>query len=191
MHLALNTPEIIGIAAVIIIVIAVIAFIAFQRKRARTAALRRKFGPEYDWAMKKHGSKGETVLLEREKRGGQISLRDLDPGARARFLEQWKTVQANFVDSPKGALAQAEELVAALLDARGYPKGDFDQRIGDISLTHPGVTENYRVAHACNLRLTKGETVRTEEMRTAMVHYRSLFDELVQAHTGELRQAAE
>jgi hypothetical protein len=191
MHLALNTPEIIGIAAVIIIVIAVIAFIALQRKRTRTAALRRKFGPEYDWALKKHGAKGEAVLLEREQRAGQIRLRDLDPGERARLLEQWKTVQANFVDSPQGALAQAEELIAALLDARGYPKGDFDQRAGDISLTHPRVTENYRVAHACNLRLKKGETVRTEEMRTAMVHYRSLFDELVEAHTGELRHAAE
>jgi hypothetical protein len=191
MHLALNTPEIVGIAAVIIIVIAVIAFIALQRKRTRTAALRRKFGPEYDWAMKKHGTRGEAVLLERQKRADEIKLRDLDPGERTRFLEQWKTVQANFVDSPKGALTQAEELIGGLLDARGYPAGDFDQRTGDISLTHPRVTENYRVAHACNLRLTKGETVRTEDMRTAMVHYRSLFDELVQAHTGELRHAAE
>ena len=69
--------------------------------------------------------------------------------------------------------------------------GDFEQRAGDVSLTHPRVTENYRAAHACDLRLKKGETVRTEELRTAMVHYRSLFDELVQAHTGELRQAAE
>jgi hypothetical protein len=191
MHLALNTPEIIGIAAVIIIVIAVIAFIALQRKRTRTEVLRRKFGPEYDWAMKKHGAKGEAVLLEREKRAEQIKLRDLDPGERGRFLEQWKTVQANFVDSPKGALTQAEDVIGALLDARGYPVGDFEQRTGDVSLTHPRVTENYRVAHACNLRLSKGETVRTEDMRAAMIHYRSLFDELVQAHTGELRHAAE
>src|SRR5947209_8554926 len=99
MHLTLNTPEIIGIAAVIIIGIAAIAFFALQRKRARTAALRRKFGPEYDWAMKKHGASGETVLLERQKRAEQIRLRDLDPGERARFLDQWKTVQASFVDS--------------------------------------------------------------------------------------------
>jgi hypothetical protein len=191
MHLALNTPEIVGIVAVIIIAIAVIAFLALQRKRAKSAALRRKFGPEYDWAMKKHGAKGETALLEREKRAGQIRLRDLDPGERARFLEQWKTVQANFVDSPKGALTQAEDVIGTLLDARGYPAGDFDQRVGDISLTHPRVTENYRVAHAANLRLKKGETVTTDDLRTAMIHYRSLFDELVQAHTGELRQAAE
>jgi hypothetical protein len=191
LHLTLTTPEIVGIAAVIIIAIAVLAFLALQHKRARTASLRRKFGPEYDWAMKKHGARGEAVLAAREKRAEQIRLRDLDPGERARFLERWKTVQAGFVDSPKGALAEAEALIVTLLDARGYPAGDFDQRTGDISLMHPRVTENYRAAHAVGLRLKKDETVRTEELRTAMVHYRSLFDELVEAHAGELRQAAE
>jgi hypothetical protein len=191
LHLTLTTPEIIGIAAVVIIAIAAVAFIALQRKRTRTAALRRKFGPEYDWAMKKHGARGEAVLLAREKRSEKIRLRDLDPGERARFLERWKTVQANFVDSPKGAFAEAENVIVALLDARGYPKGDFEQRTGDISLMHPRVTENYRVAHAMDLRLKKGEAVSTEDLRSAMIHYRSLFDELVEAHAGELRQAAE
>jgi hypothetical protein len=195
LHLNLTTPEIIGIAAVIIIAIAVVTFIALQRKRARSAALRRKFGPEYDRAMKKHGARGEAVLLAREKRAEQIRLRDLDPGERARFLERWKTVQAGFVDSPNGALNEAESLIGSLLDARGYPAGDFEQRTGDISLMHPRVTENYRVAHATELRLKKGEAVNTEDLRAAMVHYRSLFDELVEAHidaqTSELRHAAE
>lgn len=191
LHLAFSTPEIIGIAAAVIIVIAVVTFLAFQRKKARTAALRSKFGPEYDWAMKKHGARGEAVLRAREKRAGEIRLRDLDPGERARFLERWKTVQANFVDSPKVAFAEAESVIGALLDARGYPKGDFDQRTGDISLMHPRVTENYRAAHATDLRLKKGEAVSTEDFRSAMIHYRSLFDELVEAHASELRQAAE
>ena len=195
LHLNLTTPEIVGIAAIIIIAIAVVTFIALQRKKARTDALRRKFGPEYDRAMKKHGAQGEAVLLAREKRAEQIRLRDLDPGERARFLERWKTVQAGFVDSPKGALTEAESLIASLLDARGYPGGDFDQRAGDISLLHPRVTENYRVAHATELRLKKGETVNTEDLRAAMVHYRSLFDELIEAHVDaqkeELRHAAE
>lgn len=195
LQLNLTTPEIIGIAAAIIIVIAAIAFIALQRKRARTAALRRKFGPEYDWAVKKHGADGEAVLLARQKRAEQIRLRNLDPGERTRFLERWKTVQAGFVDSPKGALAEAESLIASLLDARGYPAGDFDQRTGDISLMHPRVTENYRAAHATALRLNKGETVNTDDMRGAMIHYRSLFDELLEGHgeapADELRHAAE
>src|SRR5438105_4424947 len=137
LHLNLTTPEIIGIAAIIIIAIAVVTFVALQRKKARTDALRRKFGPEYDWAMKKHGARGEAMLLAREKRAERIRLRDLDPGERARFLDRWKTVQAGFVDSPKGALTEAESLIASLLDARGYPAGDFDQRTGDISLLHP------------------------------------------------------
>ncbi|HEX3432187.1 MAG TPA: hypothetical protein VHT03_15005 [Rhizomicrobium sp.] len=191
LHLHLTTPEIIGIAAVIIIAIAVVAFLAFQHKRARTAALRRKFGPEYDWAMKKHGARGEAVLLARQKRVEQIRLRDLDPGERARFVERWKTLQAGFVDSPKNALSEAESVVASLLDERGYPSGDFDQRAGDISLMHPRVTDNYRAAHAVYLRLKKGEAVNTEDLRAAMVHYRSLFDELIEAHASELRQAAE
>ena len=140
------------------------------------------------------------MLLAREKRAERIRLRDLDPGERARFLDRWKTVQAGFVDSPKGALTEAESLIASLLDARGYPAGDFDQRTGDISLLHPRVTENYRVAHATELRLKKGETVNTEDLRAAMVHYRSLFDELIEAHVDaahvdahndELRHAAE
>lgn len=191
LHLTLTTPEIIGIIAIIIIAIAVVAFIALQRKKARTAALRRRFGPEYDWAMKKHGTRGEAVLLARQNRAEQIQLRDLDPGERARFLERWKLVQAGFVDSPKGALTEAETLVASLLDARGYPAGDFEQRTGDISLMHPRVTENYRAAHAVDLRLKKGEAVNTEDLRAAMIHYRSLFDELVEAHASELRHAAE
>jgi hypothetical protein len=191
LHLTLTTPEIIGIAAVIIVAIAAVTFFALQRRRARTAALRRKFGPEYDWAMKSHGQRGEAVLAAREKRAEQIRLRDLDSGERARFLERWKIVQANFVDSPKGALGEADSLIASLLEARGYPAGDFDQRVGDISLMHPRVTENYRTAHATELRLKNGEAVRTEAMRTAMIDYRSVFDELVQAHTGELREAAE
>lgn len=198
LHLSLTTPEIIGIAAAIIIIIAVIAFIALQRKKARTAALRRKFGPEYDWALRKHGTRGEAVLLAREKRADQIRLRDLDPGERARFMERWKTVQAGFVDSPKGALTEAESLVGSLLDARGYPAGDFEQRTGDISLMHPRVTQNYRAAHATGLRLRKGEAVNTEDMRAAMIHYRSLFDELMESRSPvevqevrEIRHAAE
>ena len=195
LHLTLTTPEIVGIAAAIIIIIAALAFIALQRKKARTAALRRKFGPEYDRAMKKHGAQGEAVLLARQKRADQIRLRELDPGERVRFLERWKTVQAGFVDSPNGALAEAESLIDSVLDARGYPAGDFDHRAGDISLVHPRVTDNYRAAHATQLRLKKSETVNTEDMRSAMIHYRSLFDELVEAHVDappdELRHAAE
>jgi len=195
LHFTLTTPEIVGIAAAIIIIIAAVAFIAYQHKRARTAELRRKFGPEYDRVINKHGSRGEAVLLARQKRAEQIRLRELDPGERARFLARWKTVQAGFVDSPKGALAEAESLIGSLLDARGYPAGDFDHRAGDISFLHPRVTQNYRAAHATQLRLKNSEAVNTEDMRAAMIHYRSLFDELVEAHAdapaGELRHAAE
>jgi hypothetical protein len=65
------------------------------------------------------------------------------------------------------------------MQTRGYPVADFDQRAADISVGHPRVVENYRSAHAIALRVGKGEDS-TEELRSAMIHYRSLFDELVQ-----------
>jgi len=118
-----------------------------------------------------------------------LKIRDLDVAERERYLAQWKAVQSRFVDYPKGAVTEADELVCSLMQTRGYPVTDFDQRAADISVDHPRVVENYRSAHNIALRLGRGEAS-TEELRTAMIHYRSLFDELVQVQTtGEKRVA--
>jgi len=69
--------------------------------------------------------------------------------------------------------------VSSVMKARGYPVSDFDQRAADISVDHPRVVENYRSAHEIALRVGK-DAATTEDLRTAMIHYRSLFDELVQ-----------
>jgi len=61
---------------------------------------------------------------------------------------------------------------------RGYPMDDFDQRAADVSVDHPQVVENYRAANAISHRHAQGQAS-TEELRRAMVHYRSLFDELL------------
>ena len=177
----LTDPKVIVVVGVVILIVAVLAWLYMRKRRSTTADLRQKFGPEYERAVLKHGSerKAEAKLADREKRVEQLSIRDLDPMEHERFLKRWESVQSRFVDSPKGAVAEADDLVSSLMKTRGYPVSDFDQRAADISVVHPRVVENYRSAHAIALRVGK-DAATTEDLRTAMIHYRSLFEELVQ-----------
>jgi hypothetical protein len=182
MNLHLPYTNLIVLVAVAILVIAVLAWLYARKRRSTTANLRKKFGPEYDRAVLLHGAgrKAESKLEDREKRVEKLNLRDLDPLEHERFSKQWASVQSRFVDSPKGAVAEADDLVSSLMKARGYPVSDFEQRAADISVDHPRVVENYRSAHEIALRVGK-DAATTEDLRTAMIHYRSLFEELVQA----------
>jgi hypothetical protein len=185
MDLNLMDPKVIVlVAAVVILIIAVFAWLYVRKRRSTTAGLRQKFGPEYERAVQKHRSKrkAEAKLEDRQERVEKLKIRDLDPPERERFSKQWESVQFHFVDSPKGAVAEADDLVSSLMKTRGYPVSDFDQRAADISVDHPQVVENYRSAHEIALRVGK-DGARTEDLRTAMIHYRSLFEELVQVHT--------
>jgi hypothetical protein len=173
-------PRLVALAAGVIVILAVGAWLYARRRRRMTAGLRRKFGPEYDRAVLTHGSKAEAKLADREKRIDKLNIRDLDAMEHQRYSKQWEAVQSRFVDSPKGAVAEADDLVSSVMKVRGYPLADFDQRAADISVDHPRVVENYRSAHEIALRAGK-EGATTEELRTAMIHYRSLFEELVQA----------
>jgi hypothetical protein len=173
-------PRFLALAAAVIVIIAVGAWLYVRRRRGTTAGLRKKFGPEYDRAVLAHGSKAEAKLADREKRMDKLNIRDLDSMEHERYSKQWQAVQSRFVDSPKGAVVEADDLVSSVMKARGYPLSDFDQRVADISVDHPGVVENYRSAHEIALRAGK-EGASTEDLRTAMIHYRSLFEELVQA----------
>ena len=184
MNLSLTDPKLIVLAAVVILVIAVLAWLYMRKRRKTTADLRQRFGPEYGRVVREHGSerKAEAKLADREKRVDNFKIRDLDPMERERFSKQWQSVQSRFVDSPKGAVAEADDLVSSLMKTRGYPVSDFDQRAADISVDHPRVVENYRSAHEIALRVGK-DAATTEDLRTAMIHYRSLFEELVQVPT--------
>ena len=183
MNLNLADPKVIVIAVVVVLllIIALLGWLIVRKRKATTAGLRQKFGPEYERAVLTHGSerKAEAKLVDREKRVELLSIRDLDPAEHERFSRRWDAVQSRFVDSPKGAVAEADDLVSSLMKTRGYPVSDFDQRAADISVDHPRVVENYRSAHAIALRVGPDQAT-TEELRTAMIHYRSLFDELVQ-----------
>jgi hypothetical protein len=172
--------NLIVLASVVILVVAGLAWL-YVRKRRTTAGLQHKFGSEYQRAVQEHGSerKAEAKLADREKRVEKLNLRDLDPMEHERFSKQWESVQSRFVDSPKGAVTEADDLVSSVMKTRGYPVSDFDQRAADISVDHPRVVENYRSAHEIALRVGKDQAT-TEDLRTAMIHYRSLFEELVQ-----------
>ena len=179
MYLTPLEIEVLVIGVVIVLVIAGLSWMVVRRRR--TAALRQKFGSEYNRAVLVHGSerKAEAKLADREKRVEKLTIRDLDTFEHARFAKQWEDVQARFVDSPKGAVMEADDLVTALMKTRGYPVADFDQRAADISVDHPKVVENYRLAHETTMRVGKLEAT-TDELRAAMIHYRALYEELMQ-----------
>ncbi|MGO9775043.1 MAG: hypothetical protein ACLPM3_00460 [Terracidiphilus sp.] len=170
------------VAAVVLIVVVLIAVgVYLQHRKAKTLALRNRFGSEYDRAVLKHGSakKAEAKLSDRESRVEAFQIRDLGATERERFIAEWHTVQSRFVDHPKPAVTEADDLVNALLEACGYPPASFEQRAADVSVTYPRVMENYRLAHGIAVRLDRVEAT-TEELRTAMIQYRAIFDELVQ-----------
>ena len=184
MSLNVMDPKLILLAVAVVLIIAVSAWLYLRKRRSTTAGLRHRFGPEYERAVREHGSerKAEAKLTDREKRIEKLNIRELNPMERERFSELWKSVQSHFVDSPKGAVTEGDDLVSSLMKTRGYPISDFDQRADDISVDHPQVVENYRSAHEIAMRVGKDQAT-TEDLRTAMIHYRSLFEELAQVPT--------
>src|SRR5262245_39783647 len=162
---------------------AVVVYLVLRWRR--TERLRRRFGPEYERTVRETGSVGtaETRLHAREQRVARLHIRPLAPDDAARFGTAWKNVQAKFVDDPEGAVTEADRLVGEVMHARGYPLGDFDQRVEDVSADHPNVVMNYRAARDIARDHASGRAT-TEDLRQAMVHYRALFTELLEATTA-------
>lgn len=183
-------PKLVTAIIIIAIVAALVILWAIVRKQ-RTAKLRRHFGAEYDRTVRETGpERAETVLLERERRVEKFRIRDLGAEERERFVSEWRTIQSRFVDDPRGAVSQADALVDRLMQVRGYPVTGFEQRAADISVVHPGVVDNYRAAHQIALRHRQGQAT-TEDLRNAIIYYRSLFDELLQTGSiGRHREVA-
>ncbi|MGH7659796.1 MAG: hypothetical protein ACRENA_02620 [Vulcanimicrobiaceae bacterium] len=172
-----NAGAWIGIAIAVIIVIAIIAAIS---RRQRTEHLQKKFGPEYERHVRTIGSqsKAESELLAREERYRKLNIRPLSPEARTRYLNEWHALQSGFVDDPRVAIGQADQVIERVMRDRGYPIGDFNRQTEDLSVEHSDVLGDYRVAHAIAQRSAAG-TISTEEMRKAVVAYRELFERLV------------
>ena len=170
------------IVAAVVIVIALVAW-AIANKR-RTDELRGRFGPEYDRALRSDGSRreAESDLRERVDRHEALDIKPLDPNTAVRYRQEWRDVQARFVDAPEDALRRADGLITEVMQRRGYPMSDFEQRSADLSVEHGATVQDYRAAHAISLATEHGQST-TEDQREAMVHYRSLFDEMVGAGT--------
>ena len=184
----MNTTALV-VLALVVVVIAIGLFVLMRRRRSES--LRKQFGPEYKRTVDQFRDQGkaEAELAAREKRVRKLDIRSLAPEERSRFTDAWKKTQARFVDEPSKAVSEADGLVKELMQARGYLVGDFEQRAADISVDYPNVMTNYRAGRDIALRNNSGKAT-TEDLRQAMVHYRSLFEELLETAEPTTRQEA-
>jgi len=164
----------------IIVVLAIVAAILFAVRAGRRKQLQKTFGPEYDRVVGDADSRteGERELRDREKRHAELELKPLSAESTARYSVAWEEVQIQFVDAPETAVTTADELTTKLIAERGYPTGDYDDRLATLSVAHARTLEHYRDAHAISER-SKGGEATTEDLRQALVHYRALFADLL------------
>jgi hypothetical protein len=182
------------VAVIVVLVLAVVAAYVLRQQRRRE--LRETFGAEYELAVEREGDvrRGESDLIARRKRRDKLDIRPLSPSSRDEYSRTWEQTQARFVDDPADALRQADTLIIAVMRERGYPMDDFEQRADDISVDHPDVVQHYRSAHDISTRVddhrdeSTETSVSTEDMRQGFVHYRALFQQLLEPEASE-RQA--
>jgi hypothetical protein len=174
----LPASALILIVVLIAAAMSVVAWLVMRRQKS--AHLKRRFGAEYDRAVNELGgrAKAEADLTKRQQRVARLTITPLTQADAVRFSHQWNTLQGRFVDNPKGVVTEADLLVRELMEKLGYPMGDFELRAADISVDFPAVVSTYRAAQAIAVRDARGEAD-TEELRKAVVHYRTLFDELL------------
>ena len=181
----ISLPWIIA-TAVLVIALLVLAAWFFSQRKKQSARLQQRFGTEYGRTVGELGgrTKAESELKAREERVEHLAITPLAPAEAARFSQAWNALQGRFVDNPKGVVIQADQLVRELMVKRGYPMGDFERRAADISVDHPTAVANYRAAQAIAARDERGEAD-TEELRKAVVHYRVLFDDMLEIREPE------
>jgi hypothetical protein len=168
-------------AAVVLVITLVMVVVLAVTGRTRTERLKKRFGREYERVVREAGDQraGEEELVARERKRQKLDIVALSPEAHARYAEKWRAMQTAFVDSPAKAVGDADRLVTLVMRERGYPIDDFDQCASDISVDHPGMVEHYRSAHALHLAQELGD-IGTEAQREAFVHYRGLFEKLLE-----------
>lgn len=182
----MSTTAIVLIVVLAVIVLGVLAFFAVEQAKRRR--LRSRFGPEYDRMLEssKDRRTAERELADRERQHRQLDLKPIPPADRERYTQQWAQVQERFVDNPEQAVHEADQLVVMLMQARGYPAGSFDQRAAHLSVEHGKTIGEYRKAHDLMDRHEQGDDTSTEDLRSALLHYRTLVRELLKA--GETDQ---
>ena len=174
---------------VLIAIILIGAIVWITLSRVRSQRLRQRFGPEYEHTVRTEGNvrRAEAELEARAKRVAKLQIRPLTSTDAQRFDAAWRAVQARFVDDPRGAVTEADRLVGEVMAARGYPVGDFEQRVADVSVDHADVVMNYRAAREIAQQHAEGKAT-TEDLRQAMVHYRALFRDLLETVNDEIRE---
>lgn len=179
----MDSSTITAIAIGVAVIAIIVALAALMVSRRNSARLHSRFGPEYDRTVEDAGSRrrAEAELLQRQKRVSRFDIHPLAPADRDRFVDAWRSVQAEFVDHPREAVIQADGLLTEVMRTRGYPMEDFEQRSADLSVDHPTVVQHYRAGREIAVGRA-GSPAGTEDLRQAMIHFRSLFDEL----TGEV-----
>lgn len=180
---------IIVVGVLALVVVATFALLVLRKAGRRHNLLKHRFGPEYDRAVAERGSvaRGERELLAREKRVRKQELQPLAEADRARFSEQWRDVQARFVDDPSFAVQDADELIIGVMRAQGYDLASFEQRVADLSVDHADMVDHYRAAHELAEANREGRAD-TESLRQALVHYRALFTDLLEPAPGRDRR---
>jgi len=180
---------VITLVVIIIALLVVAGAVGFVLERRRRDELKQRFGPEYEKAVGEAGDRrrGERELVQRQKRHEQLDIRPLEPERAQEYAAEWEAAQTRFVDDPHGAVRDADTVIEALMAERGYPVGDFDTQVADLSVEHAEVLQHYRAAHEIATAAGAGDAD-TEALRRAMVHYRALFTSLLedrQEHTEE------
>ena len=175
----MNTTYFIIAVVLVVVIIGAILAPGFARRR-RSERLHDQFGPEYDHTVQAMGGKkkAHAELDERKKHVETLEIRPLSANDRERYLADWAAVQSKFVDEPGQAIVAADRLITEVMEIRAYPVSDFDQRAADVSVSYPTLVTNYRAARDIAIK-NEQHQADTEELRQAMIYYRSLFEELL------------
>ncbi|WP_338676065.1 hypothetical protein V1460_26165 [Streptomyces sp. SCSIO 30461] len=186
----MSTGTVVAIVIALAVLLALVVMVS--RLTMRRRRLRQRFGPEYDRAVETDGAgrrSAERELHAREQRHRALDIRELPPEARERYTMEWKSAEERFVDQPRQSVDDADHLVTRLMGDRGYPTDGYEQQVRDLSVEHANTLEHYRAAHEVNVRNQDGSAT-TEELRGAMVHYRTLFRELLGNQQRDTRYGA-
>ena len=183
----MNTTYLI-IAVILVLVIVGVILGAIFARRKRSQRFQNKFGPEYDRTVQTMGNqkKAQTEMDDRQKHVDTLNIRPLSISERERYQAEWTAIQAKFIDQPGQATVEADHLIMEVMQKRAYPVSDFEQRAADISVNYPALVSNYRAAREIAVK-NEQHSANTEELRQAMIYYRSLFDELLETEAGVVK----
>ena len=176
----MNATYIMITVVVVLVIVGIVLSLIYSR-RNQTKKLQTQFGPEYDHTVEILGDekKAQKELGARQKHVEALHIRPLSVSAHEQYLADWTAVQSKFVDEPGQAIVDADRLIMEVMQVRAYPVSDFEQRAADISVSYPALVSNYRAARVIALK-NEQHQADTEELRQAIIYYRSLFEELLE-----------